>query len=575
MGARHLVVGWDGADLDLIRELSASALPTIFRLMERGVFGASQSVFPPATLPNWTSFLTALDPGRHGVFDFTSRSGYRVAFTGGTIRESPTWLRSLDRMGQRVACLSFPATWPPEKLEHGLFMSGWDSPVAFRADEGFVWPAHWYEKIVGRFGTPTFDDVDEFRADAPGWLEALAPALSQRIERKTELCQWLLSEQDWDLFAVYFGESDTASHYLWPLHDPCSPRRPDAWNESAPMDSGVDSPLAHVYRALDRSLGALLQTCGEEVNVTVISDHGSGGASDKVVYLNRILEQAGLLSFRKRSTARSVHVAKNLALSLPPRVREWAFAALGRAAPGWLESHARFGSIDMDRTLAFSDEINYFPAIHLNLRGREPRGQVLPQQVAEVSARIEAALLGARDPWTGEPIALRLVPSEDLFSGPFAGRAPDFAVELALDRIGKRSYSYNLMPSNGPGPITRRLHDGERLGKKGRSLPGAHRPHGFWCASGPAFAAAGEQDLHILDAAATLLASLNVSHRVEYDGRILEHCLTHPPSHPIDTGSSTHGAGAKKDAPPAAKEAHPAEASRIMEKRLRALGYID
>ena len=176
-------------------------------------------------------------------------------------------------------------------------MSGWDSPVSFQANRSFVWPEHGYNKIVARFGIPTFDDVDEFDADAPGWLERLGPALERRVARKTELCRWLLEEQDWDVFAVYFGESDTAAHYLWPTHDPHSPRRPDAWQNAPPFKSGRQSPLADVYRALDRSLAKLIESAGADVNVTIISDHGSGGSSDKVLYLNRALADADSYAF--------------------------------------------------------------------------------------------------------------------------------------------------------------------------------------------------------------------------------------------------------------------------------------
>ncbi len=566
MPAKHLVIGWDGADLDVIEELGEAALPNLFALMRRGSFGAPQSVQPPATLPNWTSFLTGVNPGRHGVFDFTSREGYRVSFTGGTVREVPTWLRALDRRGAKVACLSFPATWPPERLERGLFMSGWDSPVSFRTDKSFVWPEHWYAQIEARFGTPTFDDVDEFAADTPGWLTRLAPALKTRISRKTQLCEWLLDGTAWDVFAVYFGESDTASHYLWPAHDAHSPRRPDSWARRCPFQPGTQSPLAEVYRALDQSLGVLTQSAGEDVNITLISDHGSGGASDKVVYLNRALEQAGLLRFRSVGLSGAGSNLKKLAFRLPPSLRQRLFSLAGRAAPSWLESHARFSSIDMRHTQVFSDELNYFPALHLNLLGREPMGQVSPNDRNAIFSRLHAALLALRDPWSGEPIVKQIVPREELFAGPYCDRAPDYVLELNLDRQSGQSYSYNLMPSGGPGPVVRRLDLHERLGKKGRSLPGAHRSHGFWCAAGPTYSAAGRQSLHILDAGATLLATLDPQLARCADGQVLAQCLAHSHDATSPARKATH---------PDRQETKLVGDARVIAERMRALGYID
>ncbi|MCA9601530.1 MAG: alkaline phosphatase family protein, partial [Myxococcales bacterium] len=131
MTAKHLLIGFDGADLHVVEELGAEALPNLFALMERGAFSPLESVKPPATLPNWLTFLTGVDPGEHGVFDFTVREGYGVRFRAGTVREAPLLAERLDTMGQRTAWLSFPGTWPPPALEHGVFISGWDAPVAF------------------------------------------------------------------------------------------------------------------------------------------------------------------------------------------------------------------------------------------------------------------------------------------------------------------------------------------------------------------------------------------------------------------------------------------------------------
>src|ERR1700754_4820750 len=110
-GARALIIGLDGADLSVIEALGAARLPNLFAAMARGVFAAQQSVLPPATLPNWATFLTGVDPGVHGVFDFTTRHGYGVRFTAGRIREAPTFFRALDRAGLATACLFFPGTY--------------------------------------------------------------------------------------------------------------------------------------------------------------------------------------------------------------------------------------------------------------------------------------------------------------------------------------------------------------------------------------------------------------------------------------------------------------------------------
>ncbi|MGD8826687.1 MAG: alkaline phosphatase family protein, partial [Myxococcales bacterium] len=406
-------------------------------------------------------------------------------------------------------------------------------------------------------------------ADSPGWIEGLPAALLRRVSRKTEWARWLLERRDWDVFAVYFGESDTASHYLWAHHDPRSPRRP---TEVTPQ---LSSALADVYAALDQAVGNLVDAAGgDQTEATVLSDHGSGGSSDKVLYLNRLLAEHGLLHFRQHGALRSAKL-KELALRrFPPRLREHVFRAGNAWLPSLLESRVRFGAIDMKRTVAFSDELNYFPGIYLNVAGREPRGIVQPEQMREIELAVRAALLGARDPWTGRPVVRDVIPREQLFDGPFIGRAPDLLLELHLDD----GYSYNLMPSaqapNEPklteaaqgaaSPFFRRLEEKERLGKKGRSLPGSHRSHGFMTLAGPRVRAAGRIEAHIADLTATLLSRLGISVPSAFKGRALWEALRQDEGTAVDPLP-------EPEVPRTGKTRN----AGLVESRLRALGYIE
>jgi predicted AlkP superfamily phosphohydrolase/phosphomutase len=563
MSARHLLIGLDGAGLDIVRALGPAQLPHLHACMARGAYAALRSVLPPATLPNWTTLLTGVNPGRHGVFDFTVRTGYRVQFTAGSVRALPTWIGRLDAAGMRCASLFFPGTYPPEPLQHGVYMSGWDAPVAFEADASFVWPRALHREIVDRFGPSRFDDVNEFEADAAGWHAQLPAALCRRIERRVELARWLLQRDDFDVFAIYFGESDTAAHHLWSLHDPRSPRRP------AQVSAAEQDGLARVYRSLDHAVGELLAAAGgDAVELSVVSDHGSGGASDKVVYLNRALHDAGLLTMREHNWSRAlVARTKDLALTrLPPRLRERLFRSAGALLPGLLESRARFGAIDMGRTQVFSDELNYFPALHYNLQGRDPLGTVAASEIAALRGRVEAVLYGLRDPSSGQPIVRRVYAREELFHGAMLARAPDLLLELALSD----GYSYNLMPSSaaprGSGAF-RRLQANEYLGRKGRSLAGSHRDRGLYIAAGPRVRPAGEIDAAIADVAATLLARVGADQGMlqDLDGQVLHHTL--------------HAAGAPAvhvPPPSAADLPHMTDAQTArVEERLRRLGYIE
>lgn len=552
-----MVLGLDGADLDLVRSFGPSRLPALHALMERGAYSRQRSVMPPATLPNWTTFLTGVDPGRHGVFDFTVRDGERVRFVGGTVREASTVFARLDALGHACAVLFFPATYPPERLEHGIFISGWDSPVAFAADETFVHPRSLHASLTERFGPMRFDDVDEFDADRPGWHEALAPALARRVERKVELAEHLLAARDWEVFALYVGELDTASHHLFAHHDPSSPRYPGA--------TAAAGGLGAVYEAVDAAVARVLKAAGplgtESVEVTLLSDHGSGGSSDVVFHLNRALAEAGLLRFRPQSAeGKWLGVLKDAALTrMPPRLRERVFRFAGNVLPSWLESRNRFGAIDFAGTRAFSDELNYFPSIHLNLRGREPHGVVAPGEVDALVREVESTLRAIRNPFTGASLVSAVHRREDLYEGPYVSRAPDLVLELALDA----GYSVNLTPSRGPGPVWERLAPSEYVGRKGRSLPGSHRQHGLYVAAGPSIAVCGEVESDIADATATLLARLGVAVPGEFAGRVLFEVLEGVASGTAELPErDVHSTAHRGD-------------EAAIERRLRALGYVE
>ncbi|MCB9622160.1 MAG: hypothetical protein H6723_02365, partial [Sandaracinus sp.] len=214
-------------------------------------------------------------------------------------------------------------------------------------------------------------------------------------------------------------------------------------------------------------------------------------------------------------------------------------------------------AIDFSRTLAFSDELNYFPGVWLNQVGREPKGFVRAADRDAVRRDVAQALKALRDPWTGQPVVLEAWPREELYEGPFVDRAPDLVLRLAL----RDGYSWNLLPSNGPGPVFTQLPPEEHLGRKGRSLPGSHRERGFFVAAGPRVAATGEVDAHIADASATMLARLDVAPPPDAAGRVLFEILD-------ELGTSAASL-------PDAELVRGAGDEAEVEARLRALGYVD
>src|SRR4030095_5591328 len=68
---RLLIVGWDGADWDILDPLMRGGyMPTLLGMTQDGLRGDLASTIPSHSWAAWSTFLTGVNPGRHGVYDF-------------------------------------------------------------------------------------------------------------------------------------------------------------------------------------------------------------------------------------------------------------------------------------------------------------------------------------------------------------------------------------------------------------------------------------------------------------------------------------------------------------------------
>lgn len=522
---RVLLIGLDGADPLLTeRWISQGLLPNLARLATEGTFLRCASTVPPATFPAWTTCVTGVNPGRHGIVDFTEMhpGKYEVRFVNASRRERPALWEILSNQDKRVCVLGVPGAYPPDRV-NGIMVSGFDSPVAGPIDRSFVYPESAYNKVRDwRYGAFQEGHI------GPHWHGKALLALLDKIAAKERVACELLHQEPWDFFMAVFGESDTVAHHFWMYHDPDSPRH----------KPGMEDAILRVYQRLDASVGALRDAAGDAA-VMVVSDHGFGGAGSGVVHLNNWLAARGYLSFSSQRGS----LAKALALRLAPQaIRGTLFRRFAKQAAR-AESRSRFAGIDWARTQAFSEELNYFPSVRVNLKGREPDGQVDP---AEYNAFCEA-LCEHLESW--EPVA-KAWRREQLYDGPCAERAPDIILQLAFEN----GYSYSCLRSRG-GPPLRRLEPREFVGGKERGMNGTHRPTGLWLLSEPV----ASRHASLEDVAPTVLALLGAA-GPEMEGTSL-----------------TASAGETReplDRAPQGRGYTPEQEARI-EAQLRALGYFE
>ena len=162
---RVVVLGVDGLDYELVRELMARGrMPNFERLAKSGYFSSLATSAPPQSPVAWSSFMTGLDPGGHGIFDFIHRdrqtmqpflsttrtvaAAKPIAFGGWqfplardrieSLRRGETFWEKLAGRGVETTIVRMPANFPPsQKATREL--SGMGTPDLLGSYGTFTW----------------------------------------------------------------------------------------------------------------------------------------------------------------------------------------------------------------------------------------------------------------------------------------------------------------------------------------------------------------------------------------------------------------------------------------------------
>ena len=79
---RLLIIGLDGFDPDLF-ERWETLLPNLSLLKRKGFYIRLKSVFPPDSVPAWTTIYTGLSPDKHGIIhsiDYLEKNYRKLKF---------------------------------------------------------------------------------------------------------------------------------------------------------------------------------------------------------------------------------------------------------------------------------------------------------------------------------------------------------------------------------------------------------------------------------------------------------------------------------------------------------------
>jgi predicted AlkP superfamily phosphohydrolase/phosphomutase len=520
---RVLCLGLDGADYDLVRDLLAKGkLPTLAGLSREGTFGPLRSTIPAFTPTAWSSFLTGLNPGGHGIFSFSSNPNRAAGHLESSASRAgaPLW-RILGAAGIRSAFVTVPFTHPPEPLR-GVIVTGFGGP-----QRPEIVPAPARAAILNAH-------PDLVTAQHPtGWTEnfgAFADKLVEHVAQIADVCLLALElEPELGLLCVDFMSSDIAGHLAWHRLDPTHP---------AHSAEEAGDELIQVYEAIDRACGELIDQTrwlyGEEPTVFVLSDHGMK-PTHWIFRANRWLEQTGYLRYRAGSETPAADASEIDERFLLMRRRQ-------RDA-----EEPPFAEIDYAHTRAYC--FGYGGQIYLGERTGAVDDAGFARELAE-------ALGSIPHPETSEP-AFEVKMKEEIYWGAFYEKAPDLVLLPFDERVHVES-------SHQQWPDVFERH--ERLLVRGSGhFSGQHARTGILAAAGPGIRSAHLPDTaEITQLPGTLLALLGVA--TELDGAPLEAILD--PAAASERRPVGVAARTPVERPVYSKE----EEARIVE-RLRDLGY--
>lgn len=270
---RSIIIGLDGVPFPLLKDLfDRSVMPHFKALAERSIFRQMESSIPEISSVAWSSAITGVNPGTHGIFGFTdlAEGSYITTFPNFTaLKTAPFWEQDTAR---RSVILNVPSTYPAREM-NGVLISGFVALDLKRA----TYPASLIPKL-NEIGYRVDVDFERASESLGYFLQDLDNALKARIAAY----RYFWENIDWDVFMLVFTGTDRLMHFLWNAYED-------------PEHEYHEAFLDH-FRQIDAVIGEITDKMNDRDNLIMLSDHGFERL-DKDIFVNHVLKQHNMLSF--------------------------------------------------------------------------------------------------------------------------------------------------------------------------------------------------------------------------------------------------------------------------------------
>ena len=423
-------------------------LPNLQRLLDQGLWGRTHSLPGLFEGTTWPSFSTGVGPGCHGVHSGEQlRPGSYDFFhcrATDELQVPPFW-KSLSDAGRRVCVLDVPHA-PRSKDLNGVQLAEWGG---HDVEAGFSsWPPSLAAEVAAKYGAhPWRGSCDAVREGIE--FRHFANSLVAAIETKERLTKDFMARERWDFFGQVFTEAHCIGHQAWHLFDLTHPRHEPQQALQA------EDPVGDVYRALDRSLGCLLEAIEKEATVVILASHGMTSSYGAQFLLDQVLLRLGVaVPPREAAEGRSIKsLARQGATSawrlLPQNLRRRLDRQRRRARRAFEDQRpVHHRSIDPSRSQCFLVENTpAHGAIRVNVIGREPTGLIAPgKSFEDFCAALTENLMALVNLENGHRLVKRVYRRDSLYPGPASDCLPDLFIEwhnetgvtaIGSDKVGR------------------------------------------------------------------------------------------------------------------------------------------
>ena len=276
VAGRVAIFAIDGADWELISELSADGrIPNLRALTLGGTSATLQTIQPTVSPLVWTSVATGLPPDRHGVVDFIDARTKRPVDS--RTRRTPAVWDIAEAFGRHAVIVNWWTGWPARPESATIF----DAPVTLQ--RGAVHPAQYGQRVAqlevpaATVGSPQvrrFLNISD--AEFNTAVTSGGPMDPIHVFRDVLAKTWsdhrvalsLYQQQEPLLLMVNYEGTDAVNHLFAPYHPP--------YREGISQSSFRKfwPAVANYYSEVDRLIGEWMKVLSDDTTVIIVSAHG-------------------------------------------------------------------------------------------------------------------------------------------------------------------------------------------------------------------------------------------------------------------------------------------------------------